>query len=241
MPSESTDDLLKKIQNMDAEDNALSDKSRKLYESIKAEADTLYESRKMIQKERGEMIASAIALGGIKVLTEDRNLAEAIYDAHWDRGSGSREISKAMNDLIKNVDYLRFSGHYGNNDTEKRVSNFQVAIPRGAEIAKLEKISKIIEPILKIQKEILEDVDSNVMVSILEDSCAYSGIYSIREKNGKYWLSFVVYGRESGDSYEAGSLTDVLKLISKKAAYGATEEYEIANPNQEKDTDSYDY
>lgn len=176
----------------------------------------------------------------------DVDQARLVYEQHWHRGVGSSKIREALRELMKDIPYSTGAGGHGHavaEDNVTAITVIRIAIPRGADIEKLDIMAEKLAPILRTQHEIAKGTDINAKIDVFEQTLSEYGNYGIAidDETGEFYLQLSRYhtiSKSTGETHK--NLRDVLDEVAKKRTYGATEEYSAQNPGWDDVSDRYE-
>lgn len=143
--------------------------------------------------------------------------AAPVYRYGWSNGRGLNGFSDAFLKAL-NAPYLIGTTWNVLNDYKTAVCAATVGIPKSFDDAKISELAEILEPVVKVQAEIL-GYERPAMIDILEDTLSeYASYYILYDADDDV---FAVSTSSYGSSYSdhSGSLKDVLTYVGKNLSY----------------------
>lgn len=143
--------------------------------------------------------------------------AAPVYRYGWSHDCSFKDFSKIFLKAL-NAPYLIGTTWNVLNDYKTAVCAVTVGIPEDFDDAKISELAEILEPVVKVQAEIL-GYEGPAMINVLEDTLSqYSSYYILYDAEEDI---FAVSTSSYGSSYTdySGSLKDVLTYVGKYLSY----------------------
>lgn len=230
------------LDEIDAEKQDLIAKNDALRETIRPALEKNGRALDSLEKKKEKLIAPLLEERGLEGLMTDADFAAMVYRADWNSGRGMQKVSDALEAAFSQTSYMTGKRRIvSRTDEAFAISGFQFAIPRGADIQKLDELAEVSGKLYAIQQKIAEgtDLEGKVSVHVLTDDCGESGVRSVSlNSKGAWECRVLTYGSSRVES-EHQNLWDAVSFVAENWTYGATDEYERQNPGWDEDDEDY--